>query len=88
MNPVKHIPCITQPDGTLIPAAAGQYGDSTISIFTNMDPSLGRQGTVCCGNDLWAWLSYDMTQSNVIGYTPVNDNPTILVSLARLYPLF
>lgn len=88
ITPVKEISCTTLPDGTLVPSAPGQFGNAVISIRTNMDPVNGRQGTVNCGNDLWAWLSYDITQSHVIGYTPVSDNPVILTTLARLYSLF
>lgn len=80
----KDIQCVQLPDGSLTPTAPGQMGNSVISVMPNSD----QTAAVMLGNSVIAYLSYDFTGQRFVGYTPTSDNPLIMKSLERLFPLF
>lgn len=80
----KDIQCSLQPDGTLAPSASGQLGNNVVSVI----PSVDGGAFVQVGNAVIAYLNFDFTGTRVVGYTPTTNDPAVLKSLERLFPLF
>ncbi|QDJ97283.1 hypothetical protein D6_0123 [Aeromonas phage D6] len=77
--------CQVHPDGSLEPV--NHFTGNIITVTTNTDVNGQKTGSVAVMNSVIAYLSYDFSGNRVVGYTPTYDNPTVMKTMERLFPL-